>query len=88
MPTTCTFSLKAGSAYRRAGEGWERVTLRAADVGGAALIVVPVEIDGAPCALFRARDGHQYAQSLTVAVDPETIPNATEGQPPPTQHRS
>ncbi len=76
MPAT--WSMKAGSAYRRAGEGWEQVTVSAGETAGAELIVVPVRVEGAPCALFRGRDGHEYAQPLSVAVDPESISIGTD----------
>jgi hypothetical protein len=80
-----TWSLKAGSAYRRAGKTWEHVMLSASEVGGAVLIVVPVEVEGAPCALFRGRDSQGYAQPISVAADPESIGIGTEPQPPPTR---
>lgn len=81
-----TWTLKSGAAHRRVGDGWERVTLAAADVGGAVLVVAPVAIDGVAFALFQGRDGERYAQPLTVAVDPETVGDATEPQPEPTRH--
>jgi hypothetical protein len=80
---TARFRLAPGPAHVRRGGGWDAAVLSEREVAGAELIVVPFQIDGAPCALFRRRDGKEVAQALAVCVDPESVSIGTDPTPEP-----